>query len=41
MPDNGRFSEEEIEQIVRDLGSRIEYPLTPDAARTVRRKLDE
>jgi hypothetical protein len=41
MPDNGRFSEEEIEQSLKDLGARIEYPPTPDVARTVRRRLDE
>ena len=41
MPDNGRFSEEEIEQSLRDLGARMEYPPTPDVASTVRRKLDE
>ena len=41
MPDNGRFSEEEIEQRLRDLGARMEYPPTPDVASTVRRKLDE
>jgi hypothetical protein len=41
MPDNGRFSEQETEQRLRDLGARIEYPPTPDVARTVRRKLDE
>jgi hypothetical protein len=41
MPDNWRFSEEEIEQSLKDLGARIEYPPTPDVAHTVRRKLDE
>jgi hypothetical protein len=41
MPDDGRFSEREIEQSLRDLGPRIEYPPTPDVARTVRHKLDE
>ena len=41
MPDDGRFSEEQIEQRLRDLGARIEYPPTPDVARTVRRELDE
>jgi hypothetical protein len=41
MPDNGRFSEEEIEQSLKDLGARIEYPPTPDVAHTVRRRLDE
>jgi hypothetical protein len=41
MSDNWRFSEEEIEQGLKDLGARIEYPPTPDVAHTVRRKLDE
>jgi hypothetical protein len=41
MPDNWRFSEEEIEQSLRSLGARIEYPPTPDVARTVRRRLEE
>ena len=41
MPDNGRFSEEEIEQRLSDLGARVEYPPTPDVASTVRLKLDE
>ena len=41
MPDNWRFSEEEFEQSLKDLGARIEYPPTPDVAHTVRRKLDE
>jgi hypothetical protein len=41
MPDDGRFSDEELEQRLRDLGARIEYPPTPDVAGTVRRKLDE
>jgi hypothetical protein len=41
MPDDRRFSDEEIEHSLRDLGARIEYPTTPDVARTVRRKLDE
>ncbi len=41
MPDNWRFSEEEFEQSLKDLGARIEYPSTPDVAHTVRRKLDE
>ena len=41
MRDNWRFSEEEFEQSLKDLGARIEYPPTPDAAHTVRRKLDE
>src|SRR5215210_7218147 len=41
MPDDRRFSDEEIEHSLRDLGARIEYPTTPDVAHTVRRKLDE
>lgn len=41
MPDQGRFSDEELEQRLRDLGARMEYPPTPDTASTVRRKLDE
>ena len=41
MPEDRRFSDEEIEHSLRDLGARIEYPTTPDVARTVRRKLDE
>jgi hypothetical protein len=40
MPDDGRFSDEEMEQSLRDLGARMEYPPTPDVARAVRRKLD-
>jgi hypothetical protein len=41
MPDDRRFSDEEMEQSLRDLGARMEYPPTPDVARTVRRKWDE
>ena len=41
MPDNWRFSEEEFERGLKDLGARIEYPPTPDVAHAVRRKLDE
>jgi hypothetical protein len=41
MPDDGRFSDEEIENSLRDLGARMEYPSTPDVASTVRRRLDE
>lgn len=41
MPDDRRFSDEEIERSLRDLGARMEYPTTPDVARTVRSKLDE
>jgi hypothetical protein len=41
MPEDRRFSDEEIENSLRDLGARMEYPATPDVASTVRRKLDE
>jgi hypothetical protein len=41
MPDDRRFSNEEIENSLRDLGARMEYPETPDVASAVRRKLDE
>ncbi len=41
MPDNWRFSEEEIERHLRDVGAGIAYPPTPDVARAVRRRLDE
>jgi hypothetical protein len=41
MPDNGRFSDREIERDLRDLGARIEYPPTPDLAQAVRRRIDE
>ena len=41
MPDDRRFSDDEIEHSLRDLGARIEYPPTPDVASTIRRKLDE
>jgi len=41
MPDDRRFSREEIERSLRDLGSRVEYPPTPDVTRTVRLRLDE
>jgi hypothetical protein len=41
MPDNWRFSEEDLEQSLKDLGARVEYPPTPDLAHTVRRELDE
>ena len=41
MPDDRRFSDEEIDHSLGDLGARIEYPTTPDVAHTVRRKLDE
>ena len=38
MPDR---EHDELQRELGDLGSRIEYPLTPDIARTVRRRLDE
>ena len=41
MPDDRRFSEREIERRLRDLGAGIEYPPTPDVARTVRLRLEE
>ena len=41
MPDDRRFSDEEIENSLRDLGARMEHPPAPDVASTVRRKLDE
>ena len=41
MPDNGRFSDGEIERDLRDLGARIEYPPTPDLAQAVRCQIDE
>lgn len=41
MPDDRRFSEEEIERSLRDLGARVEYPPTPDVASAVRLRLDE
>ena len=41
MPDNWQFSEEDLEQSLKDLGARMEYPPTPDLAHTVRRELDE
>ncbi len=41
MPDDRRVSEREIEQGLRDLGARVEYPPTPDVARSVRLRLDE
>jgi hypothetical protein len=41
MPDNWRFSEEEIERDLEDLGAGIEYPPTPDVAHTVSLRLDE
>ena len=41
MPDSERPRERDIERDLRDLGARIEYPPTPDLARTVRRRLDE
>jgi hypothetical protein len=41
MPDDRRFSDEEMERSLRDLGARMEYPPTPDVADTVRRRLEE
>jgi hypothetical protein len=41
MPDDRRFSREEIERGLSDLGSRLEYPPTPEVARTVRLRLEE
>lgn len=41
MPDDRRFSEEEIEHGLRELGAGIDYPPTPDVARPVRLRLDE
>lgn len=41
MPDDQRFSEEDIKMGLRDLGPRVEYPPTPDVASTVRLRLDE
>ena len=38
MPDDRRFSDEEMERSLRDLGARMEYPPTPDVASTVRRR---
>ena len=38
MPDR---EHDELEKELGDLGSRIQYPSTPDIARTVRRRLDE
>ncbi len=41
MPDDRRFSEEEIEHGLRELGAGVDYPPTPDVARSVRHRLDE
>jgi len=41
MSDSNRPSGRDVERDLRDLGTRIEYPPTPDLARTVRRRLDE
>ena len=41
MPDDRRFSDEEVERRLRDLGARMEYPPTPDVASAVRRRLEE
>jgi hypothetical protein len=40
MPDDRRFSEEEIEHSLRELGAGIDYPPTPDVARSVRHRLE-
>ncbi len=40
MPDSERRPERGLERDLRDLGSRIEYPPTPDLARAVRHRLD-
>jgi hypothetical protein len=34
-------SDRELERELRDLGTRVEYPQTPDLARTVRRRIDQ
>ena len=36
MPDNWQFSEEDLEQSLKDLGARMEYPPTREARRTSR-----
>jgi hypothetical protein len=41
MPDDRRFSREEIQRDLNDLRSRLEYPPTPDVASTVRLRLEE
>jgi hypothetical protein len=41
MPDDRWFSEKEIEQSLRDLGARVEYPPTPDVSQEVCLRLDE
>lgn len=41
MSDGNRPSGRDVERDLRDLGTRIEYPPTPDLARAVRRRLDE
>ena len=41
MPEDRQFSERDLERNLRDLGAGVEYPPTPDVARTVRLRLDE
>jgi hypothetical protein len=41
MPDNERRYEDEFERELREFGSHVEYPPTPDLARAVRRRLDQ
>jgi hypothetical protein len=41
MPDDRRFSREEIEKDLGDLGAGLEYPPTPDVASAVRLRLEE
>jgi hypothetical protein len=41
MPDNERRYEEEFERELRELGSHVKYPPTPDLARAVRLRLDQ
>jgi hypothetical protein len=41
MSDGWRPYERDVERELEELGARIEYPPTPDLARSVRRRLDE
>lgn len=41
MPDRNPTPEKELERELRELGSRLEYPPTPDLAMAVRRQIDE
>lgn len=41
MSEQRRPSDRELEDALRDLGSRIEYPPTPDLSRAVRQRLEE